>query len=63
MTGKPYLNGVPPYEWKVSDEEILAALSRIKSTGSDRIKRQQDQINTRANARIEGSVRCLKTFY
>lgn len=63
MIRKLYLNDITAYEEKASDEEILAALSWIESTESDRIQRQQNQINIRANSRIEGSVKCLETFY
>ena len=48
MIGKPYPNNMPAYEDKLTDEEILAALSYIKSTWSSRIQRQHDQINARA---------------
>ena len=48
MIGKAYPNNMPAYEDKLTDEEILAALSYIKSTWSSRIQRQHDQINTRA---------------
>ena len=50
MIGKPYPNNMPAYEDKLTDEEILAVLSYIKSTWSSRIQRQHDQINARAKA-------------
>ena len=50
MIGKSYPNNMPAYEDKLTDEEILAALSYIKSTWSGPIQRQHDQINTRARA-------------
>jgi len=50
MIGKPYPNNMPAYEEKLTDEEILAVLSYIKSTWSGRIQRQHDQINARAKA-------------
>jgi len=50
MIGKKYPNNMPVYEGQLSDEQIIAALSYIKSTWSRRIQRQHDQINTRANA-------------
>ena len=48
MIGKTYPNKMPAYKGKLTDEEILAALSYIKSTWSSRIQRQHDQINARA---------------
>ena len=50
MIGKSYPNNMPAYEDKLTDEEILAALSYIKSTWSGRIQSQHDQINARAKA-------------
>ena len=50
MIGKSYPNNMPAYEDKLTDDEIIAALSYIKSTWSVRIKRQHDQINARAKA-------------
>ena len=50
MIGKTYPNNMPAYKDKLTDEEILAALSYIKSTWSSRIQRQHDQINARAKA-------------
>ena len=51
MIGKSYPNNMPAYEDKLTDEEILAALSYITSTWSKPIQRQHDQINTRARAK------------
>ena len=48
MIGKTYPNNMPAYEDKLTDAEILAALSYIKSTWPSRIQRQHDQINARA---------------
>lgn len=48
--GKSYPNNMPAYEKKLTDQEILAVLSYIKSTWSGRIQRQHDEINARANA-------------
>tara|TARA_B100001564_G_C20656043_1_gene679238 strand:+ start:1426 stop:1590 length:165 start_codon:yes stop_codon:yes gene_type:complete len=45
-----YYLSSPAYEDKLIDEEILAALSYIKSTWSSRVQRQHDQINARAKA-------------
>ena len=50
MIGKPYPNNMPAYEDKLTDEEILAVLSYIKSTWSGRTQRQHDQINARSKA-------------
>ena len=50
MIGKSYPNNMPAYEDKLTDEEILAVLSYIKSTWSGRIQRQHDQINARTKA-------------
>ena len=47
MIGKTYPNNMPAYEDKLTDGEILAALSYIKSTWPSRIQRQHDQINAR----------------
>ena len=50
MIGKSYPNNMPAYKDELTDEEILAVLSYIKSTWSGRIQRQHDQINARAKA-------------
>ena len=50
MIGKKYPNNMPVYEGQLSDEQIIEALSYIKSTWPRRIQRQHDQINARANA-------------
>ena len=50
MIGKTYPNNMPAYEDELSDEEIIAALSFIKSTWSNTVKRQHDQINARVNS-------------
>ena len=50
MIGNPYPNNMPAYKDKLTDEEILAVLSYIKSTWSGRIQRQHNQINARAKA-------------
>lgn len=49
MIGKPYPNNMPAYEDDLTDEEIIAALSFIKSTWPKRIQRRHDQMNARAN--------------
>ena len=55
IIGQTYPNNMPPYDGELSDEEIIAALSFIKSTWSNTVKRQHDQINARANAQSRGS--------
>ena len=50
MIGKSYPNNMPAYEDKLTDEEILAVLSYIKSTWPGRIQLQHDQINARTKA-------------
>jgi hypothetical protein len=50
MVGKKYPNNMPAYKDKLAYEEIIAALSYIKSTWLGRIHRHHDQINARANA-------------
>ena len=51
MIGRKYPNNMPAYKDKLTDEEIIAALSYIKSTWPSRIQRQHDQINARAMTR------------
>ena len=51
MIGRKYPNNMPAYKDKLTDEEIIAALSYIKSTWPGRIQRQHDQINARAMTR------------
>ena len=55
MIGKTYPNNMPAYEDELSDDEIIAVLSFIKSTWPDTVKRQHDQINARANAQSKES--------
>ena len=55
MIGQTYPNNMPAYEDELSDEEIIAVLSFIKSTWPNAVKRQHDQINARANAQSENS--------
>ena len=50
MIGKTYPNNMPAYEDELSDDEIIAVLSFIKSTWSITVKQQHDQINARSNA-------------
>jgi len=48
MIGEKYQNKMPAYETILSDEEIIAALSYIKSTWPPQIQRQHDRMNKRA---------------
>jgi len=50
MIGEKYSNKMPAYEDKLTDDEIIAALSYIKSTWPSRIQRQHGQVNASANA-------------
>ena len=50
MIGKSYPNNMPAYKNKLTDDEIITALSYIKSTWSGRIQRKHDQINARTKA-------------
>ena len=49
IIGKKYPNKMPAYEDMLSDYEIIAVLSYIKSTWPSYIQIQHDQINTRSN--------------
>jgi mono/diheme cytochrome c family protein len=55
MIGKTYPNNMPAYEDELSDDEIIAVLSFIKSTWPNTVKRQHDKINARANAQSKES--------
>jgi mono/diheme cytochrome c family protein len=46
IIGQEYPNNMPAYNNLLSDREIVAALSFIKSTWSTMIKLQHDKINT-----------------
>ena len=48
LIGEKYLNNMPVYKDILSDEEIIAVLSYIKSTWPSKIKKIHDQINLRA---------------
>lgn len=50
MIGKKYPNSMPAYENVLTDDEIIAVLSYIKSTWPSLIQRQHNQINARVNA-------------
>ena len=45
IIGREYPNNMPAYNDVLSDQEIVAALSFIKSTWSTRIRLQHDKIN------------------
>ena len=49
IIGKKYPNNMPAYKNMLSDDEIIAVLSYIKSTWPTYIQLQHDQINTRSN--------------
>ena len=49
IIGRAYPNNMPAYEDLLSDEEIIAALSYIKSTWPEPVRRQHDEINARTN--------------
>jgi len=49
IIGKKYPNNMPAYEDMLSDYEIIAVLSYIKSTWPSYIQIQHNQINTRSN--------------
>ena len=49
IVGRPYPNNMPAYENILTDDEIIAVLSYIKSNWSSRIQRQHDQLNARAD--------------
>ena len=46
IIGQEYPNNMPAYNNVLSDREIVAALSFIKSTGSIEVRLQHDKINT-----------------
>ena len=50
MIGKEYPNNMPAYEEKLTDDEIIAVLSYIKSTWPKEIQNQHDLINSRSNS-------------
>ena len=46
IIGQEYPNNMPAYNNLLSDQEIVAALSYIKSTWSTKVRLQHDKINT-----------------
>ena len=55
MIGQTYPNNMPAYEDELSDEEIIAVLSFIKSEWPNNVRWQHDQINARAKAQSKDS--------
>jgi cytochrome c len=49
MIGEKYPNNMPAYENKLTDNEIIAVLSYIKSTWPKPIQRQHDEISAYTN--------------
>ena len=47
MIGKRYPNNMPAYKDVLTDDEIIAVLSYIKSTWPEQIKQQHDLLNSR----------------
>ncbi len=50
-TGLPIESDMPAFESSLTDEEIWAVLAYIKSQWPDRVRRQQELINSRAISR------------
>jgi len=50
MIGQTYPNNMPASEDELTDKEIIAVLSFIKSTWPIAVKQQHDQMNARSNA-------------
>ena len=51
LIGRAYANNMPAYEGDLSDDQIIAVLSYIKSRWPDQVRQRHDQINRRAAAR------------
>jgi mono/diheme cytochrome c family protein len=49
MIGEKYPNNMPAFGRILNDDDIIAALSYIKSTWPNTIQRRHTQLNTRAN--------------
>ena len=49
LIGKKYPNNMPAYKDQLTDDEIIAVLSYIKSVWPERIQKQHDSINARQN--------------
>ncbi len=52
--GLGYRSAMPPFEGKLSDDDILAILSYIKSTWPAEIRRRQDAINEASRKQQHG---------
>ena len=50
--GKKYPNNMPAYKKILSDDEIIASLSYIKSMWPKSIQNKHDQINSRSNKKL-----------
>lgn len=50
IIGKKYQNNMPAYDGILSDDEIIAVLSYIKSMWPKSIREKHDQINARASS-------------
>ncbi|XWN33052.1 MAG: cytochrome c [Devosia sp.] len=48
--GEPYYSNMPAYETMLSDEEIVAVLSYIKSRWPDDVQARHDELNARMAA-------------
>jgi mono/diheme cytochrome c family protein len=49
IIGQKYPNNMPAYKDILTDNEVIAVLSYIKSTWPDKVKKIHDQINDREN--------------
>lgn len=52
VIGRPYANNMPAYEGDLSDEQIIAVLSYIKSQWPDQVRSRHDRINDRFTAQL-----------
>jgi len=55
IIGKKYQNNMPAYERILSDKEIIAVLSYIKSMWPKNIREKHNQLNARARGSNRGS--------
>ena len=55
IIGKKYQNNMPAYERILSDKEIIAVLSYIKSMWPKNIREKHNQLNARARGPNRGS--------
>ena len=49
IIGQKYPNNMPAYKDILTDKEVIAVLSYIKSTWPNKVKKRHDQINDREN--------------